>query len=304
MLLFVVAPFGLLMILLLNSVRIVPPVHYGIVIRLGRRTGKILPEGLHFVMPLIDLVKIYEYKLDTKIIKLSFFSKDNLEIIIQALVQWRPDRRVKTNEGQNKFIENKEETIISGLGEAIKSVIGDIIGQVTALTFVNKKKAVEQYIDCLLRLPTPPHSNPRIINPALKLKKFLKATSRLNFYEKYSNQINDLLAREASEIDRRSEIENRYGIDIIAFDMGEVDFSIGTRKVLELKKQTEEKLKADELEEAKKVEMAKELKKLGLSPQAAVDSAEVTLDQAKKEVRSFQFDGLEKLRLFGGNHES
>lgn len=281
------------------SLRKVPSVHYGIVERLGRRTGRVLLEGLRMVAPFIETVRLYEVKLDSKSIKLAFFSKDNLEVMVQALVQWRPDWRIRNPEGRNKFMENKEETIITGITDAIKSVVGNIIGQVKAEVFIRHKAAVERYIDCVLRLPRPPHVNPSLIDPAFEAAEIVGAKARIDFYGGYAEKIGCLLRTEAGKPEEVSELEDRYGIDIVAFDMADVDFSLATKGALEKKKQTEEKLKSDDLEAKKKIEMIEKLKALGVEPQSALNSAEVNLDQAEKKI--FSLEGLDKFSIYGQN---
>jgi len=295
----VVALLVVFVILFMGAIRVVPVVHYGVVTRFGKRTGRVLNEGLNFVVPLIDFAELYEYKLDTKIINFGFFSKDNVEVIIRALVQWRPDWRITTEDGKNKFIENGEEAVLQGIDEAIKSVVGAVIGELAALTFINKKKVVEKYLNGILRLSIPPHANPSMIKPELGTEAIAIMAERLKFYQKFSREI-DYLLKEEGVINKYSELEERYGIDIIAFTMSDVDFNESMRKALELKGQTKAKLEADELKKRKKVEMAEKFQELGLSPQSAVNAAEVTMGQAQKDIKSFEFDDLAKLKLFGG----
>lgn len=276
-----------------NSIVIIKPVRYGVVLRFKKRTGRIITEGLNFILPLIESVEVYDYRLEPRNISLSFFSKDNLEVILRFMVQWRPDFRIKNRVGKNRFIENTEDTIVSGVSDAIRSNVGNIIGQVNANTFVADKKAVGRYIDCILRLKFPPHVRPSLVGGPQE-EEIKDVAERVKFYKEYSAQINELLRKEKEQVKDYSEIEERYGIDIEISELSEVTFSDKTKAALELKKQTEEKLRADEEEKNKKLSMAKELKEFGLSPQEAINAAEVVLDQAKKEIRSFE--GLDKLK--------
>ena len=284
-------------ILFMGAARLVPVVHYGVVTRFGKRTGRVLNEGLNFVVPVVDSVELYEYKLDTKIINFGFFSKDNMEVIIRALVQWRPDWRITTEDGKNKFIENGEEAIMQGIDEAVKSAVGAVIGELAALTFINKKKVVEKYLNSILRLNIPPHTKPAMIKPELGTEEIPTMAERLKFYQKFLSEI-DYLLKEEGVMNQHSELEERYGIDIVAFTMSDIDFNENTRKALELEGQTKARLKSDELKGRKKAKMTQTFKELGLSPQSAVNSAEVTMGQAQKEVKSFE--GLENLKPFGG----
>jgi regulator of protease activity HflC (stomatin/prohibitin superfamily) len=56
---------GGLVVLMLNSLVQIPTAHYGLVVMFGERTGRVLDEGLHFLLPLIENVLLVSYELKT-----------------------------------------------------------------------------------------------------------------------------------------------------------------------------------------------------------------------------------------------
>lgn len=280
--------------LVIEAAVVVPKVHYGVVLRWGqKRTGRIIldTDGLCWVWPFIDKVEFFNYQQDPKLIDFGFFSKDRLEIIGKALVQWRPDWKSKTLEGNNKFMENKKETIESGISETIKSVIGNIIGSLEALKFIEMKSAVERYISCILQLEVPPHVCPREVSDKCSLgsEEIMGVEKRLEFYKEHSGEINKKL-REANARDSHSETEKRYGIDIILFNIGKVDFSDKTKASLERQKQAEADM-AGARERRKGVSEAIHEFSIAspeLDPETTLNAALVVTSQAKKDIHSVE----------------
>lgn len=278
--------FGAVLIavaVLCRAAVIVPTVHYGVVLRFKKRTGRVLDEGLHFVLPFIDSVELFAYEVVTASIEESFFSKDNLQVIIKGAVQWRPDQKL-----YDVFIERSESTISEGLTAAIKSELGIIAGTKPAAAFIKSREAISDLINCILRMNEPFHVIHQLPPP-----------KRLKFYEENGINIRAHLREEHRLTDDRSQVEAAYGIDVMEFALADVDFTPETKKQLELKKQTEAKLKADELESKTKEKLIVKYKALGLDPQAANNAAEVTMDQAKRSIISVE--GLDKLLPFRNN---
>lgn len=343
-------------LLIYDSVVVIKPVRFGVVLRFKRRTGRILREGLNFVLPIIDTVEVYDQRIGSESIPLSFFSKDNLEVILKFMVQWYPDptifykdSNVSEKENLNRFMANTEETIASGISEVIKSIVGNIIGKVSAYTFIDKKKAVGRYIDCVLRLKRPPHVYPSTLgftkeeferfseevkrgksgmdfkeeirkkieeckrkedeieeeclketNQSPETGNFFKkinfdsgeelddVNQRVRYYHYFSSLINELLREEKHRPDEHSDIETRYGIEMVISELSEVDFSPATKKSMELLEQTKRKLKADQEESNKLQKITGALKGLGIDSSKALDAALVIMDQAKKNIISLE----------------
>src|SRR3989344_4542240 len=234
-----------------RSVVIIPTVHCGIVSRFKKRTGRVLGEGLRFVWPFVDSVDLFKLEVVTSDVAESFFSSDQLEVIIKGKVQWRPDKRLVSS----KFVEMSEDTITKGLIGAIKAELGIIAGQKEAEAFIGSREAVGLLINCVLRMEEPFH----IIHAALP-------STRLDFYVQNGNNVRDHLRDEHKLVNNRSDIEAGYGIDILKFELEDVDFSPATKKVM------------------------------GLDPQAAVNAAELALEESRTTRQIFSVEGLDKLK--------
>ena len=264
-----------------RSIVIVSTVHCGIVSRFKKRTGRVLDEGLRFVWPFVDSVDLFKLEVVTSDVAESFFSSDQLEVIIKGKVQWRPDKRLVSS----KFVEMSEDTITKGLIGAIKAELGIIAGQKEAEAFIGSREAVGLLINCVLRMEEPFH----IIHAALP-------STRLDFYVQNGNNVRDHLRDEHKLVNNRSDIEAGYGIDILKFELEDVDFSPATKKVMESKKQVVEKLKANQLALDKKMQMIEDFKAKGLDPQAAVNAAELALEESRTTRQIFSVEGLDKLK--------
>lgn len=265
---------GLLLIigtLIVNAIVIVPTVHFGQVLRFKRRTGRILKEGLHFVVPFIDSVELFKSELVTTDVGESFFSKDNLEIMIKGSVQWRPDEALL----DSTFVEMSENTITKGLVDTIKSELGIIAGTKKGEAFIKDREAISLLINSVLRLSAPPH-----------IAENLSPAERLQYYIDNTPVIRKRLADEPKNVNDRSDLENLYGIDIIRFSLADVDFSQTTKAALEKKKQAEAEMKAAQERFQKKKEIIEQLKSLGIDADAALDSAEVATNEAEKKIYS------------------
>lgn len=271
-----------LAVLLLRGAIVIPTVNYGVVLRFKKRTGRVLDEGLNFILPFVDSAELFKYEIVTTPIEESFFSRDNLQIIIKGSVQWSPDKKLL----KSVFIERSEEAIKEGLVAAIKSELGIIAGTKPGSAFIKSREAISLLINSVLRMQTPPHLDPLL---GIELSK------RLKYYEDHSIGVRFHLREEHRMTEDRSDLEERYGIDVLEFALADVDFSPETKKQMELAKQTEAKLKADELEAKKKIDLVDRFKTMGLDPQAANNAAEVLMDQADRRI--FSLEGLDKLKF-------
>ena len=265
-------------VLVLRAAVSIPTVHYGLVTRWGKRTGRVLDEGLHFVIPFIDLVELFKYHVATKPISESFLSKDRLQVMIKGSVQWRPDKSLLNR----AFVEMSEDAISEGLESAIKSELGIIAGTKSGLAFIGNREAIGFLINCVLRLSVPPH-----------VKEGLKPSERLRYYIENALNIRKHLTDEGKNTEDRSPIEARYGIDIVEFALADVDFSPKTIEALEKRKQVEGELRAQDAQFKKIAVITEELKAKGLTPQEAVNAAQAIIGNAEKKV--FSVEGLDKL---------
>ena len=279
---------------IIEAAIVAPKVHYGVVLRWGqKRTGRIIVDidGLCWVLPFIDKVEFFSYQQDLKDVNFDFFSHDNLQVIGKTTIQWRPDSKIKTKEGKNRFIENKKETIETGISEAIKSKIGDIVGTMEAEAFIGMKSAVQRYLSCILQLEEPPHmcpckiDNDYVSNPG----EIAAMDERLEFYRKNSEEINKKL-REAESSESYSAIEKLYGIDITLVQFSEVSFSKETKAALEKQKQAEATMKGAEALRKTLLETIQQLTATSpqSDPEVILNKALVIVGKATNDVHSVE----------------
>lgn len=300
-----------LVILGLNAIAQVKEMRFALPTMLGRRRKRILYEGPHFLFPLIENIKeenVFSLEEQKSTVKFSFFSGTtegggNLEMNLTGLVKWRVDPRILSETGFPKFMEVLPETREEGLEGKIKSEISRLGGLYPWNVFREKRRAVEHFINCILRLEIPYHADKKFLkrlgnstnSQENQYAEYAKGgevprQKRLSFYEDCSQRIGDGLRKEAK--DQTSEAEDAYGIRISEFILGILLLSPEATKATEAKEITLRQLEAMEKINDQKKKMAKELTSSDLS-QAAIDSAELTLKQAEKKIVSFE--GLDLL---------
>lgn len=298
-------------VLLLNSLVMIPTVCFGVVTRFKKRvkdsTGKckILREGLNFVFPFIDNVEIFSGKSEPKSVSVNVFSNDRLKIEVNGLVEWRIDR-------PDTYIELKEGTVVERITAAVKSELGKVAGEKDGDTFIKSRAELEALINCVLRLPRRPDHwvNPKDsgfemgeINltgfsdqdkEKLKPEKWVipvdKELDVIGFYKKNITRIQILLGAESKIPGQCSPIEELYGIDVIGYRLEDVDYSEATKKALEKERQTKADMKAAEVRMRTKLQMVKDFqgKGVGLSPREALNATETTVGDGERRIISIE----------------
>lgn len=271
---------GVIAATILSSLVVVPAFHFGVVERMGRRTGRIMPEGLKVKIPFFERVELIslelaEISLGEKGIDFTTAPPDRLQLTIKGSLQYRPDPGVSENR-RNVFITMSEAIIQRGISDAIKDLLGMVGGITPADMFIRRREAVNILINCLLRLANPPHRQTGV-----------EVDRWIDFYADVNNrqQAIEALEHEREHIEDRSEIERRYGIDIMVFALAEIDFSDEVKKSFE--KQRQAKARKDAFRH--KITMARQAKKLGATAQEALNAADVSLDpDVKKQVVSVE----------------
>lgn len=280
-------------VLLSDSFIQIPAYHYGIVERFGKRTGRILLEGLKFKLPFIEKVELISMQLFEIDVTATFTTLDRLNITCLGSLQYKPDPEIKDSKGRNIFITISEEIINSGIADTIQAKLGALGGVKTGDDFIKNRHALSDIINCFLRLETPPHINHDPQNCRVQGCKFSKcppgmidANKLMDFYSQHWVLIKELLDEEKKKVLDRSSVEKRYGIDIEYFALSDIKFSKETQESFEKDKQAEAREKAFK----KKIKMAKSaVKELGASPQVALNAADKTLDPTvKKEIVSVE----------------
>ncbi|MDP1706387.1 MAG: SPFH domain-containing protein [bacterium] len=298
----------------------IPPNHFGIVDRFGKRLrcnpGKdgpvfqrgILREGLNFIIPLIDSVELVSKDLVKEDIKFKFTTKDKLRLEVEGVFQYRPDpdvlfSDVHKDHRRNVFLTVSKEVIKSGVIEAVEARLGGLGGQCSSEIFITSRQALGEIINAILRMNKPPHRNHLKGAPAPDPKNpeepfcgldalctfddtEIGVEKLVEFYNAHWRQAKVIKDNEKNLPEDRSEVERRYGIDIESFDLGNVGFTSETEAAFEEKRQSEERAHAGD----QVLILAKELQDgLKIDGQTALDEAGRILDPTiKKRIVSVQ----------------
>lgn len=333
-----IAGLLIFIILFLNSMVKIEATYFAVPTRFGKRLKRVLYEGIRFKWPFVDRVKsehTYSLKPATFPIKFTFISKDNRELTLEGLVRWQPDPDIKKSdvgmitEERNvcRFVDITLETLRRGLNSKIESELGRFGGLNDWIVFKDKRRPVESYLNCILRLEQPPHTNPlKVLKKQLEKPEYARLigrleelgsteespevpaeasdpkdmSPRLEFYDIFSGPIGELLREESKEAERSYD-ENFYGIDILEFTIEEIGFDEETKKALGEEQRAHDIAGAASVRNEQKLVMAEELREKGkLDPQSAIDSAELNLGQAEKRVHSVVGGGNPVLLMKGG----
>lgn len=314
-----IALAAVLVAFIVASIRIIPAVQFGVVKRFGKRTGRVLGEGLKFVVPFFDVVDLFSEKLDSDEVEVGFTTKDKVRIDVRGSTQWRADKSVGyLKEGTKvvRFIEMSADAIEQGLRDAVESLLGAIAGLHDVNDFINKRTPLEQLINASLRLEEPPHLFPEKIAERLSVpgalpvaigdlkdadgKPFLTPAQNevppdryLAFYAQYGKEIRALLKEEQDEQSQVSPVEERYGISIVTFALAQVTFDEKTQEAFELARQADARTEAAGKLSLNVIELAATLRKKNkkLTQQEAINQAAATLGIATKNVISIEGGG-------------
>ncbi len=267
--------FILAFLLCLETYKVEAPKR-GVVLCLGERTGRTLDEGTHFIWPFgIDKVEDDEFKIDIREgpVKISATCLDGPEVTVESTVLYRADEHMLATQ----FYEAEAPVIIRGLEETVQNTVGDVAGQHNSKDLYKKRPALKRLIDSILRLETPPHSDPEFLT-SLGLKiggdshTLIRDSDRkrlklLDFYSVYHQQVDERLNRTGKG--SHSRIEKALGIDIGQLTLKKVSFSVAYTNSLEQKRIAQEKKVAAE-ERAKFVStMTAKLTDLEVNPDRA-----------------------------------
>lgn len=279
------------------SVKRVDPVHRGVLVRLDKRhEDRVYGEGWHGfwdgVMPFIDRIAVEPVTLQPMTITTKVLSKDNLQLTVGGSVQFRVDDVYRHMEMDLKTIE-------VGMRDAIESELGIIAGKVNGDQFKAARREVQLLINSVLRFGAAPHCRASAADPATcdlaNGDQEVEPHKRISFYRKNGKVIRAALKLETENADDRSDIEARYGIDVVVFELAEVDFTPETVAALEKKRQAE--LGADAAQGAFKRQMAifHELKE-HVGPERALNEASLIVggkDRGNRRIISVEgFEGV------------
>jgi hypothetical protein len=318
--------FVVILVLFLSSIKIVPPAHYGLVIRLGKRTGRKLKEGLNFVIPFLDQIDLFSakmesYEMDGKdIIKIQ--TADKLDVLINGSFQFIP-----SFDNLFKYFEVEEKALKEGMVNNVQANMRNIGGNKTSDQLREMGEELGMLVNCIFRLSRPPHlyvdadhtkSKWSIDRPSFNAyldtlddaelpAKLNNKKSKLNthewkmpdwktdsttgnlvkfdileFYKENISRINLMLQFE-DYLDEESEIEKRYAIEALSFEIGKFNYTPETVQAMEAQKQAELEIQGINAKKEAKILYSKELiDELGVSPDNALDEASASMGDSKK----------------------
>ncbi len=267
---------------IIPAYRSVPTLKLGMVTFLGLRTGRVLGEGPNLVIPFFESVILFDREVRTLEVNQKYFCADNLAVIIGGRISWQIDESLLAS----AFVMNQkmvEEELVS----AIKSELGPIAGANSALQFKGSWEALENLLNCSLRMSAPPH-----------IAKGVLPGERLNFYADAGGRIWRMLEPERRDARERSELENRCGVRVIRFVVSELDYTIPTGSAMEEEGQAILRTKARQVIAGAVKQIATERTAAGLKPAEAEQAAEVAMDLTKRDLRNLELGGLERFRPF------
>lgn len=247
-----------------DAIVFVPAVHYGVKWRFGGQIAGTLDEGLNFKIPFIDKVKMAPLELKTSVIKVAFTTIDKLRLVIPGSLQFRADKRIleepKRDEndnvvdegGKNVFVRISDEAIVVGVEKDIQAKLGGIGGKYNAEEFIKNRQALADLINSILRLQKPLHLNHIREDvdwcgvSGCQYGEKIDADKLIEFYNDHWKKGKEILDNEKNHLEDHSEIERRYGIDIVTYSLAEVDFTPETQAAQEEKKQADYRADAGE----------------------------------------------------------
>jgi regulator of protease activity HflC (stomatin/prohibitin superfamily) len=136
----------LLLIVLLNSIAVIPAGHTGVLVTMGRVSEAVLQEGVHIKMPFVQSI----VKMDNRITKLEVtteaFSKDLQTISSVLAVNYRIDKNMSYSIYKNIGSAYESVAVIPAVHEVLKA----IVAQYTASELVSNRSEVSVKLDEML----------------------------------------------------------------------------------------------------------------------------------------------------------
>jgi len=279
--LFLAVGIFILVVATLDSIVIVKPFHFGIRRMLGNQLPTVLSEGPHLRLPFIMSVQMASLELTTLPVKTTFTTKDGLAMTATGSLKVKADPKVKLPDERVTFLSMREETITAGLNDTIESRLGALGGTVKGSDLKERRHAVNDFFNCILRLEKAPHLDHVKGDPKkcglgdkceIKAVGPIPADEIVPYYSTHFEHVNALLKNTGGQ---KSATENLYGLSIELFDLATLNFSSKTQDALEEEKQAEQRVGAFE----EKLDLVKRVvtEVPGATPQIAVNFVEDTM---------------------------
>jgi len=164
------------------------------------------------------------------------------------------------------------------LRDAIKQELNFVAGQVGVRDFIESKEEVALLINAMLRLQDIPHAE---VRPA----------ARLQYYKDHQLEIQRKVNEDSGNPQKRSALEERYGIKVIVYNLADVDLPPDLIRAYQSKKQTEAQNEGFTKRAEAQLQLIEQFKALGLSPREAANRAAVLFAQATNQV--FSLEGVD-----------
>ena len=289
--------------LVLASARIVPAFHYGVKIRLGVPQDDPLPHGLCFTWPLIDRVVAVSRELRIFEFNFEFTAADNLRIAFKnVILQFRGDPEVMIDDvnekdplhKRNVFISVDEKSFRDGIPLMLKSRLAALGGTVNGEDLIHNKHGLIDFIHCFLMAGEMPHytHDPQSTDASIcniqgctVPKAPVPAEKLILYYSTHFSLVKKWL--EGNKGTSRSLVERRFGIQIVGCEVGDIEFSPATEKILEEQKQA--RIRDNVLKT--KLAALEAAMKAGLPPQLATNLVEATFNPGETNRKIVSVEG-------------
>lgn len=175
------------------------------------------------------------------------------------------------------------ERLFQDIQAKVKDIFQTIAGQYSYSVFIDSHRAIQTWVDAVLRGGEPPHHMTRNVGNGFEFdplrilpdgnfyegsRDVVPLEKRIEFYNSNHSAVSEWLKSEENRPEERSRIETHFGIDIGPGSLDPSAFSEDMKKALELQRKTNQRLASvDPLAE----KVAQVVKETRLSPEEARD---------------------------------
>jgi regulator of protease activity HflC (stomatin/prohibitin superfamily) len=232
----------------------------GVITRFGKRTGRVLGEGLHLKWPLVDKVILVDNSPVGKEIEVDFPTSNEMFLGVLCYVRYRRDPNVK-RKGKSVCIEVSDERVAADLTAGIQEKLSALGNILDADVLRKSQHAISDFLECWLRLKTQPQEG-----------RGVEARDIPAFYTEQRDEVRRRILENTNR--ERSAIESLDGIEVEEFRIKKIDFTEETKRAMEAKAQAAERAKALKI----RAEKVAELIRAGVTSQEAIDEVDTALD--------------------------
>ena len=291
--------FGVLILVLGNSLIRVPPYHAFAMDIFGRLTGRVLRAGLHPKWPFFENVakrNIFSLNPIHGEVRASFTTKDKVHLNYSSGprgFQFRPDPSLQDNR-EVIFLRRTVEEILGGISSDLEAKLNALGGTINSDDFIINLRPVADILNMFVRVEVPYHLCHDSTNCGFggcTFPKQVPGDDLIDFYNKHWPIVKATLDHEQENPDDHSTTERRYGIDTITLPFKEISFSRETTEAMEEERQVAARaaVVGRYVETVEKITTVRP----DASAQMVLDEAGRLLDPGiKKEIKSFEGDPI------------